>query len=231
MIYVFHGDDQTSSREAFTRKSISLTTKSDAEIIHLDGKKIGATDLIQASQPNQLFGSSKVLLLEHCFSQPKSKRKGEILEALNDISETNETADILIWEKKLLTATQLKPVKKIEVTTFKISKQIFTFLDSIKPGASTQIYAHLQKTLQQDAHELVFFMLVKRVRLLIQIKDSGKLSGVPWQQQRLKTQANAFELKNLLRIHTQLLEIDISIKTGQSLLKLGELLDILVLKI
>ena len=80
---------------------------------------------------------------------------------------------------------------------------------------------------------MVFYMFCRRVSQLIQSADSSGayLNCRPWQIGRLKRQAGHFNLKQLLNLHQQLLDIDIRIKTGANLLPLASQLDLFLSKL
>src|SRR5689334_1110612 len=102
---VLHGEHELNSRA----RLIELTAEAKAaqtEVTWLDGKKLTPADLELALGSDTLFANPKLLVIEQVFAGPKSKRKDELAKALGEISDT--TVEILLWEAKSLTATQLK---------------------------------------------------------------------------------------------------------------------------
>jgi len=78
---------------------------------------------------------------------------------------------------------------------------------------------------------LVFYFLSRRISQLIQAKDRHDLKGAPWQIGKLKSQAKAFSLKQLINFHQKLIDIDFKIKSGQTDISLASQLDLLLLTI
>jgi len=67
--------------------------------------------------------------------------------------------------------------------------------------------------------------------LLIQVKAGSGVKMAPWLVNKLRMQASAFELSELIRLHKRLLAIDIEIKTGNNLVKLPQLLDAVLMSV
>jgi len=72
-------------------------------------------------------------------------------------------------------------------------------------------------------------MLARQTRMLIEVRESGTMTGAPWMVQKIKRQGQSFSLQQLLKIHHQLLEIDLHQKTSTNTLSLDQELDLLLL--
>ena len=65
--------------------------------------------------------------------------------------------------------------------------------------------------------EIIFYMLAKRVRQLMQLLDHEAPAGLAsWQQTRLTTQAKSFTMEQLIGFEKQLLDSEVSVKSGES---------------
>lgn len=228
MFTVLHGDNTVASRNQLNALITQHKSRGVKDTIRLDGKTITPTDLIQALETQSLFGTDRLVIIEDLLTRPKSKTKTDLAAYLKTISSQPNIPSIIIWEQKPLTTPQLKSLGNPPHQVYKLSKKLWNFLDSLKPQNSKQSLQLLHQTLDQEAPEMVFAMLVRQVRLLIQTKDNTKLKIAPWQINKLKNQASHFSLQQLLNLHKQLLTLDHQTKTGQNLLTLSSSLDILV---
>lgn len=213
MITLLHGDNIEASR--IELNSLRDKLKKEKEIITFDGKSLDLTLLIQATESESLFGNQKCIIIERLFLGLNARSK-QAVNVANLLVKTD--ADIIIWDEKLLTPAQIKLLgTNIQIREFSIPKTIFQFLDSIKPGNVKQMLFLFEQSQATNAIELLFFMIVKRVRYLIILKDNKIIPGLQsWQAARLTTQAKFFTMDKLLFMHKKLLEIDYSIKSGNS---------------
>ena len=230
MITILHGDNQVKTREHLTSAIQQFKLKGGQEVIHLNGKKITQTDLIQATETASLFGSDKLVIIEQLFSRPQSQQKKDLFIYLDTISKDLNLPAIIIWEDQLITPAKLKFLKNSSNHSFKLPQQLFSFLESIKPGNNTSLQKLFIQLSQHEAIEMIFVMVIRQIRLLIMAKDKALLLS-PWQQQKLTSQANYFNLDQLLKLHKELLQIDTNNKTGKNLLTLQQSLDIFLAKI
>jgi DNA polymerase III delta subunit len=213
MLTLLHGDNIEASRMEFIRLKQVATAK---DIRDIDGRTIDDNTLTQALESHSLFGGDTAIFIENLFS--KIGKKTKRIEALGVIiNNSSESADIVCWEEKEIGTTVLKALKQVNAKLFKTPVLIFTFLDALAPGHSQTIVPLLQKLLQHEVPEIVYTMIVRRVRQLIQLADHITPMGLaPWQATRLTTQARAFTMEQLVDMHGKLLDIDIRIKTGAS---------------
>lgn len=222
---VLHGDHAVASRQALLDQVESAKKHGLTDIIWLNGQKLTITDLIQALESHSLLGSDRLVIIENLHKRLQSQAKKRLLSYLGSI----ETAtQVILWESKPLTKTQLKTLGNPQAKLFKIPQTIFTFLDSLRPNNPRQSLTLLHQTTQQNAPELVFSLLVRQVRLMIQVKDRASTKLPPWQKGKLSRQAASFTSNQLLLLHRHLLEIDTQIKTGTSLGDLSGSLDLLL---
>ena len=222
MITLLHGNNIVVSR-AKLMQCIDEARGQGKEIRQLDGKTLDALALTQAVESSSLFGGDVLVTIEG-FLVKKS--------ALIDIlKRAAEIIDIILWEDKEIGKTLIAALgPKASVQQFKTPVVIWELLDGIRPNAGTAAIARLQKALDLDAAELIFALLVRRVRQLIQLCDNVTPEGLQgWQAGRLTSQAKSFTMDRLLTMEKRLLEIDISTKTGTSPFPLAQQLELFLI--
>jgi hypothetical protein len=163
MITLIHGGNTVASRAELTAKISALGT---IEVRRLDGSSIDEAMLTQALESSSLFGGQIAVVIENLFS--KLGRKLKLIEKLaKKISESGDGIEILLWEDKDMGKTVISGLgAKAKVLQFKLSPLIFEFLDSVRPSNAQVLLPIARKLFQQDAPELVFAMLVKRLTVL-----------------------------------------------------------------
>ncbi len=210
---ILHGENQVQSRARLQQIKEKERQK---ELVNLNGKTLELSVLIQALEAGSLFGGDRLVVVENILSSPASKRLTEILEYLIG----QQARDLVIWEEKAVSAAALKKIGG-EAEEFKISSTVFSFIESISPSNTKMILKGFDQALEHDAVELLFFMLVRQIRQLIQVvSDQASFRGPSWLVGKLARQGRAFGLKRLLSMHQQLYEIDKGIKMGKTNLDL-----------
>lgn len=227
MIKVLHGENIVESRKALS-ELISDARAKGYEIVVLNGAAVGFSELRGALESSSLFGKNKLVVIESLLSSPISATKTNILKYLAVHKFDN---DLILWEQKEIQRTVLDQLPKGEIKLFRISPVIFRFLESIRPGNTKQMLLFLQEAKIAEKEEIIFYMLVRQIRLFLLAKDGDgqNLSHLPdWQQKKLLAQAKYFTLDELKNIYQKLLEIDFSQKTSQDPYPLASRLDLLV---
>ncbi len=229
MITIFYGDNIAASRKAYT----SLREK-EQEPIQFDGSKMTLTDFIQATQTQDLFdASTKTIFIEEFFSKRKaSKEMDALIEAI--IKAGNENT-IIIWESKELTPKQAKTFTKATIQKFDFPKNLFAFLDSLKPGNSKQALLLFQECLHTEEPELLFFMMIRQIRMMLALSDGQDDNVIDeikrmqsWQLPKLQKQAQVFGQESLLALYDKLYTIEYGQKTGRLATNLIEAIDFLL---
>lgn len=226
MLTILHGENIVQSR--LTLEKIKEENRRK-EIISLDGKKIDLTTLKEALESSSMFEDSRLVILENLFA---ARSKIELEKMTNYIALKEYSNGLILWEKDSLTKTVLDKLKADKVLEFKPEQMVFKFLDSLKPDNVQESLLLLTKLLKNDEPEIAIFMIIKRFRLLLLLKDKvtsgtddlAKLA--PWQVSNLTKQANCFTLESLVIIYHQLLEIDAAEKTGQASFNLTKSLEL-----
>jgi len=156
MIYIFHGDDQYKSQQAYQAK---LSEYSTFEQLHFDNKNIDFDKLNQFINSQSLFGSDKMLILDNPYSLVKSN-----LEKLQKIIISNKDIDIIIWQERSLKPAENNYFGKATIQKFPLDKKLFASLNALKPGNIHNFCTLYQETLQQEPFELFFFWLKNNIR-------------------------------------------------------------------
>lgn len=238
MLILLHGDHIVSSRADLTRR-IEEAKSHGKEIRQLDGNTIDAPGLTQALESTSLFGGMVFVVIEGLLTKLGKKaslpagRDKQAMQLTDIIKRSGETGDIILWEGKEIgkILTGLLGAK-VSVQLFKTPVVIFKLLDGVAPGRTPALLSLLGLALAIDAPELIFTLLVRRVRQLIQLRDGVTPDGLQgWQSARLTSQAKLFTMDKLLSMEKNLLDIDISIKTGSSPFSLAQQLELFIVDI
>jgi len=227
MVFFMHGDNLLESRNELNRL-IDNAKNRGVELIRIDGEKTTLNEIIQTVESSSLFGMEKLVVCENLFSKRQSKDKKEIIDWFK---KADILVDVIFWERKKVSGHTIRWLpKKWEFKEFKTPAIIFKFLDSLKPKNNKTSLQLMRQVIKSKDAEMVFYMLAKRWRNLIVAKTEGKkeLYGAPWQKARLMRQAEKFSRKKLAKIYENLLNIDIGIKTGASIMPLDWQLDIMI---
>lgn len=223
---IIHGDNISKSRLKLTKIIDSLKNQ-NKDIFSVTAKTLTASLLEEALGETSLFGGDKVIVIEELHSLPESAKKKQFIAAL-----ATSDQEIVLWEKRLLTATMLKKFPHADVEAFKASSLLFQWLDSLGVSKDKkQLLSDLHQIVKDESAFFCFTMICRQVRLLISALDDGQLKGAPFIVQKLKKQARSFTLDQLLVFHSKLVEIDYKQKRSLSKLSLEQELDMLVLSL
>lgn len=230
MITIIHGDDIGASRIVLNEIRSNYP---DSQLV--DGNSVTVTDLTQIMAGGDLFNTQKSVIIEHFYAKRKALKEFEALVAI--VSEQALTHDIFLWEGKELDKRALSLFKHATVRTYKLPQILFLFLDSIKPQQGKFLVQTYHKLLEHTEAELLFFMLIRQIRLLLALvqKSTEQIDELkrmaPWQLSKLQKQAATFSPEQLIALHTQLYELDNAMKTGNLSMPISSALDILLLAI
>lgn len=226
-LLVIHGDNIELSRDQLLRE-IEGNKKEGRVVLSLDGKSINAKDLETALLSQSLF-EEEVLVIEGLLSRPRSTEKDRAIELLTTITSTKP---IILWEAKKLTPAALKPFVSIKasIKEHKLSTSLFKLLDSLKPGSKQESLALLHTTLTSTPDIVVFTLISRRISdLIIAVSSPSDLKQAPWQKSGLIRQAKKWELRELAKLISKLIDIDWSVKKGLTSMTFADHLDLFVL--
>lgn len=225
---ILHGNHESKISDALVNLIADYKKKAH-QIERLMAVKISQAELEQALQSQSLFGHEKVLIIDQLFSLPKSKKKDAYIKI---IKQASQNLDIVLVEKKVLSASNLKPFPLAKVQLFKLSSSLFAWLDSFTPQKNTlaKQLTSLQKAIEQDGEMMCLLMFIRQIRLLIQAKEDFAIKGAPFMISKLKKQAQSFSLAQLLKVHQRLYLLDKAEKTSTNLMSLQENLEQLIIE-
>lgn len=214
MLYLIHGDNTEAARNKLLELKVAAK---DKEIRTLSGKRMDPNATVQALESSSLFGGDVLVVVEGFISSAK-KREKAFGTTLSQLITAAASIDVVLYEEKEVekgTLTKLGP--KCEVFLYKTPVVIFQFLDSIRPGNAKISLTLFAQVIAREPAEIVFALLIRRVRQLMELSDGLTPDGLQgWQADRLTSQARHFTIEQLVVMHTSLLDIDIAIKTGSS---------------
>lgn len=214
MLTIIHGDDTDASYKELTKLKETLHEK---EVRELDGKGLTPVALTQALQSSSLFGKDVSIVIVRLLASV-NKKSLVYEELINIINQSVNNADIVLYETKELDKTTLNKFgKDVTVRVCMVPRIIFEFLDGLHTGNAQSSLIKFRLIITNEPTEIVFFMIVKRFRYLIQLSDGITPEGVaPWQAARLTRQARFFTMEKLVSLYKKLAAIEIAVKTGSS---------------
>jgi len=188
MIYVFHGDNQLDSRKSF---SDHLDQIKDADILRLDSKNIDIDRVNLFLQESSLFNTKKVLSVSNLFATNKS-----IIDQINKLINQSQNVDVVIWQDKTLTPTQIKTFKNAQIKIFPLDNKLFSCLNAIKPKNLARVIPLYHQVLDLGLYDLFLYFLKNNFRKQL-------------------TSYSKFDEAITKRIYLQLIELDFKNKTGE----------------
>lgn len=234
MIYIFHGENITASRDAFIQEK-----KQHSSVLSFSGATLTLEQLTQALEGQGLFENDQPIFIEELLSKRKQSKE---LDSLVSFILNHTSSIINVWESKELTKKQLQAFKDAKIQKFDLPKVLFAFLDSLKPGNSNQSISLFHECLATEEPEFLFFMIVRQFRMLLAliepmtndqqptaIDEVSRLA--PWQKGKLEKQAKSFGTDRLLSVYKKLFEIESGLKTGQLSQPLDAELDLFLLSL
>ncbi len=229
MLTLIHGEDTTASRQELTRLREDFT----GEVLAFPLEEATPENLAQVLTSNSLFSVKKLIILENFFTSRKKPPK--------DFPKVEDNIDVIAWEGKKLTATQVKVIEQllptIKVQEFKQNQVVFQFVESLRPKNQKQMLTLFREYLTVESPEIIFAMITRQFRLLLLAQTNSAdgpddyLRLSPWQRAKLAGQAKAFGSKHIQGYLAKLLDIDFKIKTGQSPVDLRTALELLLLQL
>lgn len=229
MIILIHGDQLEQSRNKLNEYKEAAK---DKELRVVDGKRADQTHLLQALESRSLFGNDTAVIIEGFLSNAK-KREKTFLNTLEKLVDVGSTTDVILYEEKEIDKTTIgKLGKNIRIELYKTPVVLFQFLESLRPGNPQVSLDAFTQTVVTEPVEVVFILIIRRIRQLIEVADNSTPVGLQdWQAARLTSQARHFTIKQLVAMHEQLLNIDIAIKTGSTPFTLTQLLEQFIIKL
>jgi DNA polymerase III delta subunit, C-terminal domain len=230
MLMLVHGDDVASSRKFFLQQQEQFPGA-----VSWEGDKITFTDLAQIFAGGGLFTEEKYVFIEQFIT--KQKKRSDYKELITALEGYGREHTIVLWENKELDRGTLMAFSSATIRPFKLPQTLFVLLDSLRPNNGEKLVTLFHQTIETTEVEMVFFMLVRQVRLLLALNYKGESSieevkrMQPWQKNKLEQQAVLFGSEQLQTLYKQLFEVERKQKTGNLSVPLVQTIDFLLLTI
>jgi hypothetical protein len=229
MISVFHGDGTATSRKLL-QEAITKAKSGGSEIRFIEGDKLAPRDFDSWLSTDSLFGT-ETLVLENLLGRLRSKDKDACIDLLASYTGGK---NILLWDKKEITAPNLKKLTSAKISNSKAPTALFSFMESIELGNAARaldllhdlVGARRGSPVTEDI--IVFTMLARQISYLIMMKSATSPKFAPWQMGKLRSQASKWTDKQLETFLAELLKIDLSVKTGNTKMSYTDHLDLLL---
>jgi len=237
---IIHGDNQFESRHQLG--TVITQYKQDGySITRLEATKMTLAALDDAFGTTSLFAQPELIIIEGVHSLPTSQKKKEILQkivafakqARSESEQSESSKTCVLWESRTLTKPMLKAFieQGAIVKEYPISQTLFRWLDSLSTEQNTKKMqlTLLASTLQQENEFIIFTMLCRQIRLLLEVKTGGMPKVAPFILTKLQKQARVFTEAQLLAAHKKLYTLDLQMKSSKGYLSVPAQLDLFVL--
>lgn len=218
---IIHGDNVYQSRKLL-QQYIDSFREERSKILWIKGKETSLADLHEQFGVQDLFAENQMIIIEEIHSMQKSKKKDACISFL-----AQSASPFILWESRILTKPMLSKFPNATVKACSISKKLFAWLESIGSDDTRKTLTLLNEALLQEDEYYCYLMLVRQIRLLIFVKETGSAPLAPFMIKKLQMQAKHFSLNELLNLHTQLHSLDIGQKTSKMPGTLRQQLDLI----
>ncbi len=219
MKFILHGENTGQSR---LRLNALRSDALDTEVRFVDGQTADTHEVIEAFASGSLYYDRIFVICENFLIRHKAKVQ-DLRVLYESIEGNQQNADIIFWEKKDVQPSVLNIFRSFRIEHFPYPKTLFEFLDHLSPSHTVRLLKLYHDTLRSTAPEVVFALMVRRVRELLMVKDNTvppKISS--WQVKKLQEQSKLFSRKELIEWYKELFAIDRAIKTSTTPLSLSE---------
>lgn len=196
------------------------------EVVRLSAKRITLGDLESAIGMDALFATKKAVIIDGLFSLPRGKFKDSLVAWIKE--HDSPEVELILTEKKALTATQIKSLPQAKAQLFKYPAVMFHWLEGIGVLPPAKSIVLLHQVLEREEEQFAFIMLIRQVRTLLAYVCDGVYEGSPFGRGKVASQARHFTKARLLVLHSQLLELDIKQKSSQLTMPLAANLDLIL---
>ena len=223
MIRFIHGDNQLESRN---RLSELVNEAGSKEIVRL--REVNLTSVKQALESSSLFAEERLVVIENLVASGVNK------DVLDYLKKAQYQSDLLLWEGKKVDARKLGWIKKVgKLDEYSYPKVLFKLVEVVGIANKKEVLELFNETAKRMPVELLYFMLVRQLRLLLLISHNGVDAAIKetaslqsWMIGKFKAQASSIGQERLKKLYKQILYIDYQQKSGQASLSLKQTLDI-----
>ena len=145
-------------------------------------------------------------------------------------NEKRLTGSVIFYHRGIIPARLIKSLPKTDkVEEFKITKLIWSFLDSFFPGNAKSSYKLFHEVIKNEAVEFVFAMLARQIRDIYWAKVDPKTMEYPsWRVAKYKNLSSRFDKETLEELIDEMCRTDINAKTSHT--DLSRSLDFIIAK-
>ena len=221
MLHIFHGDDVVTSRKELL---VLVEKHKDKEKLVLAGKNLSLLSLKQALETASLFGGERIVVIEGLLASFARIKTGDTDKKSKDLAPFLEVLlatehEVVLWEEKEIGKLMLKKFPEhVDRAVFPIHRGLFKFLEQLSPQSTSRLLTSFDNLVKEESVEMIFYMLVRHMRMLLMISQDPKLvSGLaPWQISRLSDQVRRFNPQKLVLLYNRLFAIDRAVKRGET---------------
>lgn len=217
-IVILHGEHTLKSYERL-QKYLSVAKRKSWEVSVVADDKENLREVLVGES---LFTKDRLVVIEDT-----KLLTSDFLKWLKKNSDGIST-NLVIYHKGVMHQRTIKALPKVEkVEEFKLTKLIWSFLDSFFPGNAKNVYKLFHEAIKTDPPEFIFAMLVRHIRDIYWAKvDARSMEYPPWRIGKLKGLAAKFEKDKLVKLIDELSVADIKAKTSQ--MELTDSLDFII---
>jgi hypothetical protein len=234
MVQILHGEHTAQSR-AQLGLFLDAARHAGQRVDRFLGKQLTLSELQLAIERQTLFAQPRLIVIEDLLSTTASKKKEALLEFVkNSLPQLAENGDdLILWEGKQLTAKQTPTWPGAKVTSFKLSQNLFAWLESWKgtwlPAERVQFLQKTQAVMTQEGADFCLIMLQRQLRFWLEVHLGLPPAVPPFAIKKISTQAKTFTMPQLQKLHQRLTTYDQKQKRGGNLLTTTQELELLVL--
>lgn len=209
---IIHGTDQIKTSQKLDQILESVQIKG-RETEKINAANLTPAGLSQFLTPSSLFSDNRQIIIYNLLSLPQSNNKKKLIQL---IKVSKQSDNLILYENQLIHPATIKSLTNAKVFQFKTNPLIYSLLESLVPGKPEKPLAILNQLEQnQEPIEMLFFILARHIRQLIQAKSPQSLKLAPWQIKKLSQQSTLFTTEQLINFHQKLYQIDKRQKLSQ----------------
>lgn len=207
-LIVIHGEHTKDSYKRLV-KLLDTGRARGYEIIELDP---GSGSVAESVSAGSLFGGKQLFIIKNI----KTLGKRDVGLIKKHVATT--PGILILYVKGALSRTDQNILGKPDkVEEYRLSENIFAFLDSFFPGNQRNAAKLLHTLTEREPVEFIFNLLGKTLRDLYWVTVDGKTLPYPsWRQQKLSRQAKKFPAGAIENLIDNFAEIDIAAKTSKA---------------
>ena len=212
MLTIVCGEDSVNAYNYFFNLKKQLKEK-NYEIYDIEPLNISEITSWRG-ESDSLFSSKKAFFIQNLNKKTNKKNSGQ-LKIINQLI-NNKDIEVISYEEAT-PSRFLKFGANAKIKEFKISENIFKFLDACYPTNFKNFVISLNNLKTNTDETFIFIMLSRHIRNLLTIKiDPGSSKLAPWQTAKLKHQASLWQTDKLISFYDSFHKIDLLIKTNGS---------------